>query len=428
MENKDENRREELITLLNEEINLIEKESSRPGWTSWALFGAFATLIWLLTEYLENHVPNWKIVTIYIICFYFTFDLSKFFKKRFLDSIHSNDDRVKYFSNFFTESKSTIMISTLSYFFIGIYTYITSGEMNYFQYIFTIINCSFAIFASIIIFLLSKTSFAFPNNLHSVETISNKTVRKGSKTGLYLFFTILLITTYCWIVLAFNARYTVTNLKVSLLIFTCFFLLLLISSVKSVSSTLGNLIQLRRKLTFENLTNVEIENQLDLILRGVKTEEYYSLEASQLIAFVHSFEKEISQATRKIVTYENQRFKEGLKSEDIMISSLRDSVKQHLFAAAKIKFNHIDSLYKTLSRKVMFLKMYSGKSGGEILAQIDAKYGRLINDYNENVKLYFNLLKEDVGEKIATDILQDIMVTFPDLNFSLNDANPIALI
>src|SRR5687768_1148215 len=49
-----------LLELIDFEINRIDAEESRPGWTRWALFASVASAFWLLTIELENNAFSWK--------------------------------------------------------------------------------------------------------------------------------------------------------------------------------------------------------------------------------------------------------------------------------------------------------------------------------------------------------------------------------
>ncbi len=46
--------REEFNFLLNSETDNLRNEIQRPGWTTWALTGAVATLIWILIALVEE--------------------------------------------------------------------------------------------------------------------------------------------------------------------------------------------------------------------------------------------------------------------------------------------------------------------------------------------------------------------------------------
>jgi len=45
-----------LIGLLESEISRVRDEKSQPGWTTWALIGSLATMLWLLMAELEKHI------------------------------------------------------------------------------------------------------------------------------------------------------------------------------------------------------------------------------------------------------------------------------------------------------------------------------------------------------------------------------------
>ena len=62
--------RSELIAALNSEIEQIENENKRPGWSSWALQGAIATLIWLV---LADFSPKSNLQTIGIVFLFGSF-------------------------------------------------------------------------------------------------------------------------------------------------------------------------------------------------------------------------------------------------------------------------------------------------------------------------------------------------------------------
>lgn len=54
-------------------IRAEEANANRPGWTPWAIYGALASLAWLLTGILQNHTVHWKqisftFLTLSLIC------------------------------------------------------------------------------------------------------------------------------------------------------------------------------------------------------------------------------------------------------------------------------------------------------------------------------------------------------------------------
>jgi hypothetical protein len=56
------------LNVIDFEIERIESEQSRPGWTLWAVYGTIASLLWLLgKEYEKGHVDIFNVAQLLLV-------------------------------------------------------------------------------------------------------------------------------------------------------------------------------------------------------------------------------------------------------------------------------------------------------------------------------------------------------------------------
>lgn len=77
---------EQIIKSIDFELDLINKESARPGWTKWAIYGSFAAAVWLLVSLFESHNFNFINIAQLYLALHFISSSGGFVRTLYLES------------------------------------------------------------------------------------------------------------------------------------------------------------------------------------------------------------------------------------------------------------------------------------------------------------------------------------------------------
>ncbi len=70
-------KKEDVLQVLDWEINRATVESTQPGWTTWAIYGALAAVIWTLLDQLTSSVLSMKKILLFFLMSQLSLDLLK---------------------------------------------------------------------------------------------------------------------------------------------------------------------------------------------------------------------------------------------------------------------------------------------------------------------------------------------------------------
>lgn len=413
--------RSQILLLLNEEISQIKSEESRPGWTVWALFGGLATCTWLLLNQIENQIPKWDVIKIMLIIITLSgYSLKALYGFLTMEK-NTSDDRLISVSQIFSNSKMILIINLLWFLFIGYLVININILVANWQLFCTYFGIVFNIFFIFVGLILSTFNFVMPRNQD-----------RFSKNKIFIvFFLIFLMTglvaAFMWIKYLLNLNLLlVFEFKITLLISTIALLISISFSLKSPAQSLDNLIELRRDLILGVLPTMQIKNQIDLILRGLSIQDYYSKDLSDMLASLQLLEKEIFLATQKISLYkDNDSFKIQNEEKILTQDSLRESIMKHLISAAKIKFSQIDITKKKLTKKRTNIKALNKKfTDREIISEVIEETLKNIDSYNLTVKNWYELLNKTIGKASAQNMIIELCHNVPKLKFNIETGIP----
>jgi hypothetical protein len=420
--------RSQLLSLLNEEISQIHKEESKPGWTIWALFGGISTCIWLFINQIEKVTPNWNTISIMIITAAFLSLALKSLSKRIQKNIKvSKDNRYLPIKQIFEKSKQYIILFLLYLSIIYILIKRTLYDIEPWQLNVTYISITFYIIISIIGLLLTKTGelFVVPFDINS-GGITNKKTSTTTSIIIVLITILEVVTVFIWSNYIWSKNlFTLYEFKISILICTIAILLLLTTSLKSPSHILNNLIELRRELILGVLPTEKIKKQMDFIFRGLKIEDYYSKETSEILTALQQYEKEIYFASQKVNLFYNK----SLETVDInnekklTLDSLSESVLLHLINAANIMFSKIEITNKKLKRKGIIVKTFNKNENVEILNEISNTIYSSTTNYNDLVKNWHDILLKTNNKESSKKMIENLMSQVPKLSFDVETGN-----
>lgn len=397
------NKRNQLFTLLNEEINNINYEHSKSGWTIWALLAALSTVIWVTLNQIEILKPDWKNVqiTLVIISFGVHVVIST---NGLLNSKSSNSKNFRYRtgSELFSKKSKTAVLRVLWCLLILYFVYNQQSLISHLTYILSVIILFQNIIASIVIW-----SMPMQKNVILFQDANSGLITKTKINWLiYLIISsLLIISIYClckWLqVLNLYTTNLISDTKISILLFAVYFITTLIYSQFYNSKLLENLSDIRRDLVLTNKTDEEITDELDAAVRGHKIEKFTDTEFSQVLKSLENFHSEISNAKLKIV-FQNNSTISGRKISD----EEHYAIFENLAFAGRIQFTHVEPILRQLKFKEKYVSLFSKHS--TIQSQIDelnSKNEKYKNEFIETVKEYFNFLSENRGKEFASKMI-----------------------
>lgn len=128
-ESNKNNEKELLYNLISSEIELINKENRKPGWTKWAILVSMATLFWLFFGMLETTNYCTKNIALYIILFCFIYDFFILLGK-LLSEQHETKNRVFYTNEDFISGRFSLLIIIIKYLILIILANNFSFDIN----------------------------------------------------------------------------------------------------------------------------------------------------------------------------------------------------------------------------------------------------------------------------------------------------------
>lgn len=427
---EDQEQRSQLLSFLNEEISQIQKDEARPGWTVWALFGSTAACFWILINHIENQSPDWNTISIMLITFAFSsFALGNLLKQFTKNESLSRQNRFVSIKSIFERSKQSTGLVLVYVFFIFILLNRTTYTIKPWEKNVTFLSINCLVFVIILAILFTKTNdfFILPYDIRA-RKISNKKLSFFICFILITFKALQIASAFVWInyILSKNL-FNLYEFKICLLIFAIAILLILITSLKMPLNITNNLIELRRELVLDVLPTENIKNQIDLILRGQKIEDYYTEETYQILNSLQQFEKELFLASQKVNLFYNENItKNNIDEPSFIQDPLIQLIMEHLINAAEIMFLNIELAEKKLTRKTLIIKMFNKDLADEKLNKISTSISLSATNYNNLVKNWYETLTKIHNHEFSKNMILELTTKVPKLKFDKETGNIIS--
>ncbi|MEL1255990.1 hypothetical protein AAEO57_19525 [Flavobacterium sp. DGU38] len=269
-------------------------------------------------------------------------------------------------------------------------------------------------------------SFVVPHDI-SQNSFSNKKNSRFVSVITLLLISLDVINVFFWIDYIYsNQLFSLYEFKISLLFSAIAILLLLSASIKSPSRILNNLIELRRELILGVLPTENIKHQLDFIFRGLKIDDYYSEECSEILISLQQFDKEIYLASQKVnLFYIKSQDIDDIVERNLTQDALMESIMLHQINAAQIMFTQIEKVEKKLNRKIMLVRVYNKNSNTEKIKEIFETIDLSKLNYNDLVRKWYEILQEVNNQESSKKMILELMGTVPRLKFDIKTGNPI---
>ncbi|TSA25689.1 hypothetical protein D4R71_04875 [bacterium] len=332
-DNNGNNEKELLYNFISSEIDNINKENRKPGWTKWAILVSMATLFWLLFGLLEAANFCLKNIALYIIIFCFIYDFFSLIGNLLSPQLETKN-RFFYTNEDLTSTRFSLLINIIKYLMLIIL-------INNFVFVLnlTLLKVTFFInlILTCIVFLL--TFIKIPLYL--------KKKKSQYLLLIYLFYYLFIV----YKVLVFFSKnlslISIIDLKISLTLCAIFYLIYLLSkswSNKSIRSQLL-LIGLRKDLVLKDTNLKEIKERLDVILDGLKVSAIFQGYTDKYLIISEEI-NQISDETEQIV-YELDKL---LSAKGKNISDQEKDLAERYIITINEQIDKADILNKKLGK------------------------------------------------------------------------------
>ncbi len=316
-------KRKEILHALDLEIEQIQKEVDRPGWTIWAMLGALATSIWLLLDVIENSKFNLQAGLFTFLTISILFDslniLIIFSKSGATRATNPRFRLTNEFSNsrhlFFLSALRAGLLLYLGFIFSGWISGLPSKifYIGYGGYIFFLFFIFILSFAKIPILLDTATKKSF-KILNVIISIGLMILVIGFSKAFYENLFIIKMPVF----------------RFGGLLWTISFLIMKLGSGALRPILLESLIEIRRDLILERINLFSASKQFDIALSGLEVSDLLQAEIREILQIYDQISKEYKIADDNLKTIKNVFENKDSKEADFkLIRALIDSFSLH---------------------------------------------------------------------------------------------------
>lgn len=338
--------KQELIAFLDKEIENIQAEITRPGWTNWAIIAGVATVIWLMYSEIEGGKFDIKNVLVLIL----GFSLSYPFISSALRLIsHSPltpylaDNRYYYYKK---ERSSLSNFLSLVFFISGwvITKYLDNGSTQIHE-LFSYIFHGAWIFIFSVAFIASLTNFLASSDSGLSPSSGQKVLLAG--VTIFNLFGIGATIRYLQPLVIVQKSISIYDIRVSSLVVAMYILIRLLARTPEKTPILEQLIRINRDISLDRIEPETAKKQIDLAMNGLQSADILQKHIDGYLSIMQQFEKEALQVRQKIDVRRNLHNAEKELSEEnkIISESLEKDISTHMIRLEKL-LN--EDLYKSL--------------------------------------------------------------------------------
>jgi hypothetical protein len=349
--NEKSNNKEQLIDLLEFEIQQIHLTESQTGWTHWALLGALASALWLITIEHENNSIILHNVCFLFLLFNLAVDLIGGVSTLFSQDVVVANSRPRFlYSNLgFASTRLSLLVQIIR---IGLLFTIVAINPGLFLSPLAMSGIIVFYFPSGLLFLVMfiLTFFKIPlPSRSSASTLPGKLL-----TLCAIIIGAITISLLVNILIANQTIFQIPEYRMSGLLLTITYITVLLSKWKFYNPILNNLIKTRRDLALEHITYEAAKDQIDIAFEGLKATDVVQNEVSLLLSELNIFSAELDLAEKnfKEVAELLENYKDGFtdRQRTIVVALLKATLS-HLAngQSANIKVGKYLDAYKRKS-------------------------------------------------------------------------------
>ena len=276
-----------LIHFLEYEISSRRSEAMRPGWTTWAILGAIASLLWLMSSVLDtNKSISWDnifyITLLLSVSSDFLFLLSKILSSvgpKHLGSVR----RFKYFENYIGSFLVFILFRAG---ILLILIHLLSPKINNFIEFFCWLFLGLSLIQ--ILLLLAVYYLQVP-----ISTNPNPRFKWASYIYVMVWLTSGGLATVGLIVIIYSKVLvpSIPEWRIGFIIFALSLLVLIYPHSKPISRLLLQLDDIRQKLSLGQIDLNRAKQQIDLIIHGLTLSDILQSNINDILVSLNTIEK-----------------------------------------------------------------------------------------------------------------------------------------
>lgn len=366
--------RDEIIHFLDAEILSVRADIQRPGWTKWAIWGSLGTLTWILLEQLENpkHSPN--IIFFLVIAGAFLFDMINGYYT-FTENSRKDNLRPNRFSDF-SSHRNWRAMSALEIVKHLALLYLTNQISPILPL--GLIICSyllnlFFLFVYVMSFFL--TFFHLTVGSHSTEP-----GWKFNLTFCLLFFSGVFFIGQTGLKFISSPTLLV-DLRIAGLVLILMQLAIVLARLDKDSPTLQSLVEIRRDLILNQISEETASNQIEELLLGQQSARVIQQKTEHILHESEKIEKHLQKITEHLENFETY-------CEETPDHKSQEFIAEARLAALKISgcLNKIIFCNTSITMKINDIYRYKKDPTheGENTAEFTDRAREKINSIQEN--------------------------------------------
>ncbi len=289
--NTDTPKKEEIVNALDVEINHIRQEDQRPGWTTWTMLGALATVVWLILNEVDRIDFNFPNGLFLFLAISVTMDALTFFKGlvTYDPSPGRRKNRFYISSQLFTDNRSSLFLFLIR---IALLLYIGSLFHDWLRAptpIAFFLNYSIIWAAAAVILVLSFVGIPVP--LSPAETPLGTTI-----SALFVVLWITIVIAFVEACLSHSSSLNLTDYRFGGLLWSISFLLSNLVIGSNRPRLLDTLIELRRDLALGRIDVTSAIKQFDIALSGLQVSDLFQEQIKNVLALLEKANQEVKSA------------------------------------------------------------------------------------------------------------------------------------
>lgn len=385
---------EQVIKSIDFELDLVNKEFARPGWTKWAIYGSFGALGWLLITLLEHQ--NFSFTNIAQLYLVFHFASSSF---GFLKTIYPENEFQLNNLQKFNRASNFVDFEVLGSNFI-----LNLVDLSIAVLVFNdvwvvqivLIATTLILVLAIQILQFWQLNVEFPSSLNNNK--SNFTARIIGFVFGGIISLVLIWAVSGYFGAAYNRGFNSIDIKIALLLFVFSFLFKMLFTKPIPTKIKNSLIELRRLIVFDEIGGAKAKFELKKIT-GKLTPSEFIKDFYQECQMDLLFQSGSISNSSKILN----EIKELVSGETVKDDSIVEKLREENFN--KISFEqrkkYVDYQIKKFNKEVKRIKFFLRYDDGEL-----DEMERSINETNNlNIKNHGELerLRKNIFDEFDTD-------------------------
>jgi hypothetical protein len=378
--------KEEFNIFINSEIENLRNEIQRPGWTTWALTGALAALVWALISLVEQGHYSLRAVASLLLVISFLDYARTPIQVLISPSLTLQQLRGRIIpARLLSANMPVIVLMVAQLVFITIVISRFSTELGSVATSISFTAVSVLLLSTLIGFVIIIARFPVVFNPRNRGAVAILVVCSG-----LMLLSVWYHIRFLWIS---PGGATVYDVRFALVIAAIFFLSMKLISVPRGALTLDVLTNIRREVLLEKIKLETAIEQVDIALTGNRASNLLESYIAKLLSLYRDASAELSKSVSCIAQFEKslsgteEKLPPGqlpIKREDMDI--LTSSIEK----AHDIITTDIPRAYKPIGRRMMLLTSMGLLEHSDDLRDLDKKLKTVQADLDEQVKEFTN--------------------------------------